>query len=509
MIRVLTAFILAAGACFAGDWLTFGSDPQRTGLAVGEDVLNAQTVSKLKLEWKIKLDVPIKELHTLTTPVVVNPIVTTKGFVEVAVVAGADDSLYAINTDLAKIFWQKKFTTNGTPKQVPNWLCPNALTATPVIDKATRTVYVITSDGFLHALNLMNGEDKFPPKQFTPPFAKPYSLNLVNGVLTVPIGQGCNGNKNGIFTMDLNDPERPVREFRTTTTGGAGIWGRAGAAIGNDGRSYVETGDGAFDPEAGKWADSFLSFHPKALVMADYYTPANRAWITKKDLDQGNFTPAIFPFKGRELLAGGGKEGVLFLLDTKSMGGADHREPLYRSELLINEEADFAGTGFWGSAATYEDKAGVRWLYLPAWGPLASTAPKFPLSYGEVREGSILAFKIVEKEGKPFPEPAWISRDMHVPEPPVIANGVVFAVASGEYVRQVDEQARLMTSQYRIDHQVSNAALYAFDAKTGKELWNSGKAMTGFTHFGGLAIANGRIFVTTYDATVYAFSVPQ
>jgi len=509
MRTLLTMFVLTAGACFGGDWLTFGADPARTGLAAGEEVLNARTVSKMKLEWKIKLDVPIKELHTLTTPVVVNPVITPRGFKEVAVVAGADDSLWVIDTDMAKVFWSKKFTINGEPKQKPGWLCPNALTATPVIDKRERVVYVITSDGMLHALNLVNGEDKFPPKQFTPPFAKPYSLNLVDGVLTAPIGQGCGGNKNGIFTMDLRDPERTVREFRTTTTGGAGIWGRAGAAIGSDGRSYVETGDGPFDPEAGKWADSFLSFRPKTLEMADYYTPTNRAWITKKDLDQGNFTPVVFPFKGRELVAGGGKEGALFLLDAKSMGGADHRTPLYRSELISNEDVDFAGQGFWGSAASYEDKEGTRWLYMPVWGRPAATAPKFPLSYGEAKSGSIMAFKIVERDGKPFPEAAWISRDMHVPEPPAIANDVVFAVASGEYVRQVDESGRLVDSKYRIERQVSNAILYALDAKTGKELWNSGKAMSGFTHFGGVAIANGRVYVTTYDGMVYAFSTAE
>jgi outer membrane protein assembly factor BamB len=48
--------------------------------------------------------------------------------------------------------------------------------------------------------------------------------------------------------------------------------------------------------------------------------------------------------------------------------------------------------------------------------------------------------------------------------------------------------------------------IYAFDAETGGELWNSGDAMKSFTHFGGLAVANGRIFVATYDNTLYAFS---
>src|SRR6185503_4341033 len=144
------------------------------------------------------------------------------------------------------------------------------------------------------------------PKQFVPPFSKPYSLNLWDGVLYASTGQGCGGAKNGVFAMDLNDPERPVTDFRSTTTGGAGIWGRAGVALSSEGRVFAETGDGPYDPNTGKWADTFLGLEPKALKLADYYTPANRAWITKKDLDMGCMSPVVFKFKNWELVAGGG-----------------------------------------------------------------------------------------------------------------------------------------------------------------------------------------------------------
>ncbi len=38
-------------------------------------------------------------------------------------------------------------------------------------------MYVISIDGKLHALNLVNGEDRFPPKQFVPAYSKNWSLN--------------------------------------------------------------------------------------------------------------------------------------------------------------------------------------------------------------------------------------------------------------------------------------------------------------------------------------------
>ncbi|MFN3322796.1 MAG: PQQ-binding-like beta-propeller repeat protein [Bryobacteraceae bacterium] len=348
-----------------------------------------------------------------------------------------------------------------------------------------------------------------PPKQFVPPFAKAYSLNLVDDVIYAATGQGCNGNKNGVFAMDLSSPDRPVTEFRSTTSGGAGIWGRAGVAIGFNGRIFAETGAGPYDPANRKWSDTFVGLEPKSLKVADYYTPANRAWITKKDLDMGSLSPVVFQFKNWELVAGGGKEGVLYLLDAKSLGGADHPTPPYRSPLITNEDVDFAGRGFWGSLSTWEDPEGTRWLYAPAYGPPASTAPKFPNSYGETPNGSVMAFKIVEKDGKPYPEAAWMSLDMAMPEPVVIANGVVFALANGECTRQVDEGGRLLTSEERIEKRKGNAILYALDAKTGKVLFSSGDSIPGWVHFSGLALANGRVFVVTHDSTVYAFGLEQ
>ena len=115
-------------------------------------------------------------------------------------------------------------------------------------------------------------------------------------------------------------------------------------------------------------ADSVIALSAKDLKLTDYFTPRNRSWMTKKDLDMGSIGPTVFNFKNWELAAASGKEGVIFLLDTKSLGGADHHTPLYRSPLFTNEEINFAGKGFWGAFSTWEDAAGTRWLYAPAWG---------------------------------------------------------------------------------------------------------------------------------------------
>ena len=130
------------------------------------------------------------------------------------------------------------------------------------------------------------------------------------------------------------------------------------------------------------------------------------------------------------------------------------------------------------------------------------------MTNGPTPAGSIMAFKVQDQNGEPALVPAWISRDMSVPEPPVIANGVVFALSSGEFTRQIREDGEVYNTKERMSHNTGHAVLYAFDAKTGKELFNSGNTIPSFTHLGGIAVSDGRVFVTTYDSTVYAFGIP-
>ncbi len=502
------AWCVAAGAGLAGQWPTFGADPQRTGWAKTEDTLSAANVSKLKLEWSLKLDNQPIELNALTAPVIAERVITPVGFKDIVFVAGSQDRLFAIDADAGKLLWSKSFPRTSEPKQKPHWLCPNALNATPAIDRRARTIFVVSSDGMLHSLSLVNGEDVKPPLRMTPPFAKMWSLNLAGGILYSTTSQGCNGVKSAVYGMNLNDPNRPVASYQVSTAGG-GIWGRAGGAVSEaTGNIYVETGDGPFDPAAGKLANSFVAVTPK-LTLADYYTPTNYQWIDKKDLDMGDISPVVFPFGNGELVAGGGKEGVLYLLDTRSLGGADHRTPLYRSPRLLNDRADFAGRGFWGALSTWQDANKTRWLLAPAWGPPAANGMKFPVTYGDAPNGSVMAFKVVDNGGKATLEAAWMSENMAVPDPVAIANGIVFALATGEDVQQVDSNGNILNSAQREAGTKGHAILYALDAATGKTLYSSAGAIPGFAHFSGLAISNGRVFLVTHDSTVYAFGLGE
>ena len=96
-----------------------------------------------------------------------------------------------------------------------------------------------------------------------------------------------------------------------------------------DGTMYTGTGDGRFDPENGTYGDGIVGLKQnpdtKALELEDYYGPSNAEWLVKRDLDM-QVTPVIFNYKGRELLwVDAGKECRLYMMDTKSIGGDDHR----------------------------------------------------------------------------------------------------------------------------------------------------------------------------------------
>ena len=243
------------------------------------------------------------------------------------------------------------------------------------------------------------------------------------------------------------------------------------------------------------------------LKLKDYYTPTNWQWLQKRDLDPNN-TPTIFTYKGRELIAASGKECRVYLLDPRSAGGADHQTPMYKTPLFCNEEVDFQDSGSWGALSTWEDTDGTRWVLAPFWGPVHSQF-KFPITNGTVVDGGVAAFKLEERDGKLQLAPVWVSRDMKRGEPVIIANGVVFGYGSGEETKQSFTDLGLQFDSSIRAGKSHHATIYALDARTGKELWSSGDQIKTFNHFSGLTVANGRVYLGTYDGVLYSFGLPK
>ena len=344
-------FLICTSFAAASDWTQFGGDPQRTFVVHDESKLNKRSVKKLALHWKVKLDNRSKELNALTVPVVAGDRVF---------IAGSDDNVFALDATTGAVVWKKHFEVAATTSKAPDWLCPNALTATPALNTAKQLLYVLDSGGQLHEMNLRDGSEPNPPRTFTPPFAKTWSLNFANETIYTPTSQSCNHVDSAIYAISAQAGE--ARQFVAARKYGAGIWGRAGVAADENGLLFAGTGDGKFSPEEGQYANTILAVDGRTLQLKDYFTPKNYVFIDKKDLDMGNTTPVVFRYGSKELVATGGKEGVLWLLDADCLGGSDHSTPLYASPLLANEKSSYFAHGFWGALSTWVDKKNRRWL---------------------------------------------------------------------------------------------------------------------------------------------------
>jgi outer membrane protein assembly factor BamB len=160
----------------------------------------------------------------------------------------------------------------------------------------------------------------------------------------------------------------------------------------------------------------------------------------------------------------------------------------------------YSNAGATGGLATWESE-GTRWILAPSVGA-AQPGMKIPAN-GPVANGSLVAFKVVDQAGKLSLEPAWASRDLTSPAAPLVFNGVLFALSTGEH-RPANANANATA---RAKSSVP-AVLYALDPATGKELWSSGKTITTFAR-GGLSAAAGQVYLVTFDNTVYAFGIPM
>ena len=179
---------------------------------------------------------------------------------------------------------------------------------TPVIDQQDNIIFLVTSDGKLRGLNLRDGADRMAPTDMIEPFARAWSLNLIDNVVYTSSGRGCgqfSGAKDAkasvvpgsISAMDVSNLDHPqLTRFYTSGTRSAGPWGRGGVARGPNGRVIAQTADGLYDPASGNFGETVLKLSPTAARLEDSFTPANWQFLNARDLDFGSSSPDVFPF---------------------------------------------------------------------------------------------------------------------------------------------------------------------------------------------------------------------
>ncbi len=459
----------------ASNWPTYGGDAQRTGLEKTDARITKDTVKDLQLLWKMKLENQPKGLRPLLPPLILGNLISYRGFKELVFVAAGSDIIYSIDADLGKMFWTKhlEYASLDPPAATSSAACPGGLTAMPAMPPPAAgrgpaapgagapapappargpfaaagngSLFAISSDGRLHRLNTSTGDDVVQPVKVLPSNATVSNLNMADNVIYTVTSHDCNGAANAVWAVDLIPDPPKATSFALTGDGASGL---GGAAIGGDGTIYVQT------------TEKLLVLSPRDLQLKQSFS-----------LSSNSASPLVFHYKESDVIAAAGKDGRLYLLDPAS-------PPMVQTSVIAGE--------IWGSLSTWLDADGMRWVLAPVWGPLSADF-KAPLTNGATPNGSIVAFKVEEQNGKPALAPAWVSRDIPSPQPPVIAGGVVFALSSGKAA--------------------NHATLYALDAATGKELYSSRNLVSAPAAQTGMTVANGRVYFGTTDGTVYAFGI--
>jgi hypothetical protein len=288
-----------------------------------------------------------------------------------------------------------------------------------------------------------------------------------------------------------------------------------GPIIGNDGSVHIPT---VKRDATQQWAVGIQSLAARELKPAQQ--TASDASFPVESLNSSDFinvaAPAVFPYKDREVVVSVCSTSRLCILEPGlaglaglgGLGGLASFNPGSRTSPVVQPASGASNAierGIWGSLSSWQDADGTRWILAPVTGPLHSDL-KLPVTNGPTPNGSIVAFKVQDQDGKATLSPAWVSRDLASPLPPVIANGVVFALSAGEFTRQIKTSDGITTVD---EHPKGStrATLYAFDAQTGKELWSSKNLVPVPASLTGLTVANGRVYFGGIDGTLYAFGM--
>jgi len=346
---------------------TYHNNNSRTGQNTNEAVLNPANVNPATFGKIFTCQV---DSYVFGQPLCLSGVdIPGQGLHNVLYVATEHDSVYAFDADQGgPPLWQTSFldpangVTNVWPQDTAGATAAPEMgvTATPVIDTNSLTIYVLAEtkeNGILvyrlHALDVTTGHEfsnvviqavypgtgdsvnDFGQVVFDPFYelGRP-GLALVNGVVYLSFGslgdiEPCHGWLLGYDAASLAQ----VSVFCTSPNGGLdSIW-MSGAAPAADaaGNIYVMAGNGDFSTNASSlnqydYGSAFIKLSTtNGLNVADFFIPFNQAALSAVDLDLGSGGPLLLPDEAGSsahphLLTGGSKDGTIYLLDRDNLG---------------------------------------------------------------------------------------------------------------------------------------------------------------------------------------------
>jgi hypothetical protein len=378
-------------AFFAGSaqaqmsYTTQHNDNMRTGDNLGETILNQSNVktSTFGMLFKVTVD---DEVYA--TPLYVPNLTVNGATHNVVFVATVNNTVYAFDADTAgAALWTRNFGTPANHTEVGlGGDCGNAyndfqgnigIVGTPVIDPTTDTMYFVahtvaggTHTQTIHAINILTGADRA-----TDPSAvisgggfnsktnnqRP-AVTLSNGTVYVAWSSYCDETPyNGIVKAFTASTLANTATFNDTSSGGAngqgGIWQAGqGLNVDSNGNLYVMTGNGTWDG-ASSFGESFVKLNPSNLAVEDYFTPSDYSTLNANDADVGSAGGLLIP--GTDLIVGGGKSGIFFLLNTNNMGHETANDAGTVQEFQAGHIQGGCSTGHIHGGPVYYDSASL------------------------------------------------------------------------------------------------------------------------------------------------------
>ena len=435
---------------------------------------------------------------------------------DLVIVATEMNNVYAFDAATGAQVWTRSTETLGMPAMAGvdlpcGNIAPNVgVTGTPVIDGATRTIYldamsVDTSSGArvvehrVHALDAATGNERggWPVNLNATASSAGTTFNssvqnqrgaltLVGGKLFVPFG-GHVGDCAGYhgWVVGISTSGTPSVSAWATRAIAGGIWGASGIAsdgtslyfaTGNSKSSAVAPGDTSSGDNGGSWGDSEtvykfpLGLTPPAMTATtEYFVPGNWLVLDDNDLDMGGTSPILINVPGARpsrLVMALGKNNYAYLLDPANLGGMD-ATPIATVRAVVRVDHQRGGRLHHAE----RDVCRIR-------GP-GVQLPERP-------GGGLTALKI-SATSPPTLSTAWCGAPAGVNSPAVSqtdgngSNAVVWVVGSDNN-------------------------LYGVDGDTGANVFAGATPMSAVQGIQTPIIANGRVFVAS-NSQVYAFRV--
>src|SRR6266851_3453315 len=348
---------------------TYRNDGTRTGINTKEYLLSPSNVNTSSFG---KLFSCTLDGNVYAQPLWVANVAIGGGTHNVVIVATQHDSVYAFDADngsgtTCTQYWKVSLLTAAYGAGAGATPAPPAdrgetgdipieigITSTPVIDPATNHLFVVSKTKEsgqyfqrLHRLNLADGTETAGSPQVVSASVTgsgngssnnslPYialhqnqrpGLALVNGI--VYMASGSHGDispwHGWIIGYNASTLTLATAFSSTPNTNGGGIWMSGSAPVFDSSNNlYVISSNGTYDGST-EFGDSFLKLSTlSGLALSDWFTPNNQLTLSLNNIDlgQGGAITLLDSVSGPlpHLIIGGGKGGVLYLLNRDNMG---------------------------------------------------------------------------------------------------------------------------------------------------------------------------------------------